>query len=113
VNYGNQRKCDLLRVEDCTTTKPRWSPRNACAEDTGELLDYVGGWPNASKVFIGLHRDGLTGYPQAHLSRGGLRTLAEDFRIKEDTLFHCATTAFPRNIGTTLVRGGIHFFGYF
>jgi hypothetical protein len=54
-------------------------------------LDYVGGWPNASKIFIGLHRDGLTGCPQANLSRGGLRTLAEDFRIKEYTLFHCAT----------------------
>jgi hypothetical protein len=76
-------------------------------------LDYVGGWPNASKVFIGLYRDGLTGCPQAHLSRGGLRTLAEDFRIKEYTLFHCAT-------GCSTVANKVHeqncligFSGYF
>jgi hypothetical protein len=54
--------------------------RAVCVEDmvTGALLllfDYVGGWPYASKVFIELHRDGLTGCPQANLSRGGLRTL--------------------------------------
>jgi hypothetical protein len=87
------------------------------------VLDYVGGWPNASKVFInaskvfinaskvfinaskvfiGLHRDGLTGCPQANLSRRELKTLAEYFRIKEYTLFHCAT-----GCSTVMSPGGV------
>jgi hypothetical protein len=71
------------------------SPRPNCVHSQRWKLSATVGlrgcWPNASKVFIGLHRDGLTGCPQANLSRGGLRTLAEDFRIKKYTLFYCAT----------------------
>jgi hypothetical protein len=58
------------------------------------LLDYVGGWPIASTDFMGLHRGGLVGGPQVHLSRGVSGDLEEDSRIMNYTLFHCATSLF-------------------
>jgi hypothetical protein len=70
---------EALKKKDIDATEAIEGLRSEHRQELA-MLDYVGGWSNASKVFIGLHRDGLTGCPQVNLSRGGLRTLAEAFK---------------------------------
>jgi hypothetical protein len=59
-------------------------------------LNYVGGWPIASKDFIGLHYDGLTGYLQVHLREEGSGTVAEAYKIMNHAYFHRASKLFNK-----------------